>query len=973
MPTSTHGFELSRETAIPEIASTAQFYRHCKTGAALLSVINRDENKVFGVTFRTPPEDSTGVAHILEHSVLCGTRKYPVKDPFAELAKSSLSTFLNAMTYPDKTVYPTASTNLQDFYNLVDVYLDSVFHPLLTRETFLKQGWHYEVDSTQSEMTYKGVVFNEMKGSYSSPDSLLATWSQLSLYPDNTYGVDSGGDPKIILDLTYEKLQAFYRRYYHPSNARFFFYGDDDPDERLRRLDAVLSEFDRIEIDSAVALQPRFTAPRRITRTFAAGEGDDQGRRAMVTVNWMLEAVGDPEADLTLRILDHILIGTPASPLRKALVESGLGEDIAGSGIDQDLRQAMFSTGLRGIAAADASKVEAVILDVLKGLVSDGIDKATVEASLNTIEFRLREQNTGGFPRGLALMLHAMRPWLHGHDPLVPLAFEAPLRAVKQRLAAGERLFERLIERHLSTNSHRTTVVLQPDPAQGDREAREEGARLARERAAMTSADVQTCVEETAALRRQAETPDPPAALATIPALRLSDIERAIPITPTTSTTVVGTKVLTHELATNGIVYLDIGLDLSALPADLLPWVELLGAALLETGAGKRDFVTLTQDIGRTTGGIRRSAFALAESGSDRAQTWLFLRSKATPERIGDLAALLRDILMSPHLRNRERIHQLVLEQKATVEARVVPAGSRIARLRLAASLHQAGLAEERMFGVSYLAFLRDLAQRLGSDWATIASTLERIRKTLVNRTTMLVNVTADAAALKRVEPDLVRLLGELPIASPAPERSWTTDDRRGEGLTIPAKVNYVVKGANLSQLGFAANGSMHVVKSYLDINWLWHKVRVQGGAYGGGCVLDRRSGLFAFYSYRDPGLLATLDVFDASAAFLSSAGISPSELERCIIGTIGEIEPYRLPDAKGFAAMQSHLVGDTDAVRQRVRDEVLSTTVADVRAFATAAAEIARRGHVVVIGSKASIESANAERPGLLAVAKLL
>jgi presequence protease len=669
-----------------------------------------------------------------------------------------------------------------------------------------------------------------------------------------------------------------------------------------------------------------------------------------------------------------IMIGTPASPLRKALLESGLGEEIAGSGIDQDLRQAMFSTGLRGIAAADASKVEAVILDVLNGLVSDGIDKATVEASLNTIEFRMREQNTGRFPRGLALMLHAMRPWLHGHDPLVPLAFEVPLRAVKHRLAAGERLFERLIERHLSANPHRTTVVLQPDPAQGDREAREERARLARERAAMTPADVQTCVAETAALRRQAETPDSPAALATIPTLRLSDIERTIPITPTISTTIAGTKVLTHELATNGIVYLDIGIDLGALPTDLLPWVELLGAALLETGAGSRDFVTLTQDIGRTTGGIRRSAFALAESGSDRAQTWLFLRSKATAERTSDLAGLLRDVLLSPHLRNnRERIHQLVLEQKATVEARVVPAGSRMARLRLAASLHQAGLAEDRMFGVTYLAFLRDLAQRLDADWTTIASTLERIRTTLVNRATMLVNVTADAAGLKRVEPDLVRLLGELPTASPASEGSWAIDDRKSEGLTIPAKVNYVVKGANLSQLGFAAKGCTHVVKSYLDINWLWHKVRVQGGAYGGGCLLDRRSGLFAFYSYRDPNLLATLDVFDGTAAFLSSADISPSELERCIIGTIGEIEPYRLPDAKGFAAMQSHLVGDTDAVRQRVRDEVLSTTVADVRAFATAAAEIARRGHMVVIGSKASIESANAERPGLLAVAKLL
>jgi Zn-dependent M16 (insulinase) family peptidase len=972
MKVTAHGFELTGERAIAEIASTARLYRHCKTGAELLSLINSDENKVFGVTFRTPPSDSTGVAHILEHSVLCGTRNYPVKDPFAELAKSSLNTFLNAMTYPDKTTYPTASTNLQDFYNLIDVYLDSVFHPRLARETFLQQGWHYEIEAAQGEMTYKGVVFNEMKGGYASPDSVLATWSQLSLYPDNTYGVDSGGDPKHILDLSYEGLQSFYRRYYHPSNARLYFYGDDDPDVRLRKLDAVLSEFDRLEVDSCVGLQPRFQAPRRLSRTFAAGEGDE-ARRAMVTVNWMLDEIGDTEADLALRILNHILIGTPASPLRKALLESGLGEHLAGGGIDQDLRQAMFSTGLKGMAAADSPKVEALILDTLKLLVEQGIAGATLEASLNTIEFGLREQNTGGFPRGLALMLQTMRPWLHGFDPLAPLAFEAPLHSLKRRLAAGERVFEDLIERHFVANRHRTTVVLEPDPGQAAREDSEERARLARERTAMTAGEVEGLIAATTALRRQAETPDSHAALATIPTLRLADIDRSVRAVPTKHAVIAGTRVLTHELATNGIVYLDVGFDLSQLPGDLLPWVELFAAALLETGAGRRDFVTLTQDIGRMTGGIRKSAFALAERGADRAHCWLFLRSKATPARAADLVGLLHDVLVHPRLDSRERIHQLLLEQKAAMEARVVPAGSYMARLRLASTLHQSGLAEERMFGVSHLEFLRDLAGRGEAALPTIAATLARMRATLVNRATMLVNVTADEAGLKGLEPHLINLLQALPTAS-AVQSTWQPIHRpQGEGLTIPAKVNYVVKGASLAQLGYTPNGATQVVKSYLDINWLWHKVRVQGGAYGGGCIFDRRATLFAFYSYRDPNLLETLNVFDGTPDFLRTADITPSELERCIIGTIGEIDPYRLPDAKGFEAMQRHLVGDTDTVRQRVREEVLSTTIADVRAFAEAAADVARQGRVVVIGSKASIESASSARPGLLTTAKLL
>jgi Zn-dependent M16 (insulinase) family peptidase len=418
---------------------------------------------------------------------------------------------------------------------------------------------------------------------------------------------------------------------------------------------------------------------------------------------------------------------------------------------------------------------------------------------------------------------------------------------------------------------------------------------------------------------------------------------------------------------------LDIGLDLGVLSPDLLPWVQLFGAALLETGAGNRDFVTLTQDIGRMTGGIRRSAFALTEGDSDRAQCWLFLRCKTTPERAADLTSLLGDVLMHPRLDNRERIHQLVLEQKASTESRLVPAGNHMARLRLAAALYPSGFAEERMFGVSYLEFLRDLARNFEAGWPAIATTLERIRATLVNRATMFANATAEGAGLARLEPYLTNLIEGLPTASPIRATWRPIDGHTGEGLTVPAKVNYVVKGARLSHLGFTTKGSTHVVKSYLDLNWLWQKIRVQGGAYGGGCILDRRSTLFAFYSYRDPNLLETLDVYDGTPNFLRSAKISQSELERCIIGTIGEIEPYRLPDASGFEAMQRHLVGDSDAVRGRVREEVLTTTVADVGAFADVAAEIARRGRVVVIGSKTCIEGASKERPGLLAMAKLL
>ena len=380
-----HGFELIGEQELPEANSTARRYRHVKTGADLLSLVNDDENKVFGIAFRTPPPDSTGLPHILEHSVLCGSRKYPVKDPFIQLAKGSLNTFLNAMTYPDKTVYPTASQNLQDFYNLVDVYLDAVLHPRIGPEVLMQEGWHYELDAPAAPMTYKGVVFNEMKGVYSSPDALLNKLAQESLFPDNEYGVDSGGDPRHIPELTYANFRAFHETYYHPSNARIYFYGNDDPDERLRLLDAYLSEFEPARIEAPVALQPRFGAPKRLARTFPAS---DAAAKAQMAVNWMLDEIGDVERDLALAMLGHILAGTPASPLRKALIDSGLCED-AGGGFDEGLRQTVMNVSLRGIEAANADKIEALILETLQRLAKDGIDRQTVEASLNTFEFSL--------------------------------------------------------------------------------------------------------------------------------------------------------------------------------------------------------------------------------------------------------------------------------------------------------------------------------------------------------------------------------------------------------------------------------------------------------------------------------------------------------------------------------------------------------------------------------------------------------
>ncbi|HUT20817.1 MAG TPA: insulinase family protein, partial [Anaerolineae bacterium] len=556
----THGFELIRDQQIPELNTRARTWRHAQTGAELLSVENDDENKVFGIAFRTPPPDSTGLPHIMEHSVLCGSRKYPVKEPFVELLKGSLQTFLNAMTSPDKTTYPVASQNTQDLYNLVDVYLDAVFYPRITPQILQQEGWHYELEDSDGPLTYRGVVYNEMKGAYSSPDNLLYRHSRMALFPDTAYGRDSGGDPREIPELTYEQFRAFHETYYHPSNACIFWYGDDDPQERLSILDAYLSDFQRTEVSSQIDLQPPFDAPRQATIRYDASEEDEQSGKgkAYLTVNWVLTENADPVTTLGLVVLDHLLVGTPASPLRKALIDSGLGEDLAGGGLDDHIRQMTFSTGLKGIDVEDAPKVEALIDDTLDALVRERVETEMVEASMNTIEFQLRENNTGRYPRGLALMFRALTTWLHGGDPLAPLAFEAPLQSIKDRLAAGEPYFEGLIEQYMTDNPHRATVLLEPDPSVRQEQEAEERARLGAARAAMDEPELREVIATAAELRRIQETPDTPDALATIPMLTKEDLDRENKEVLVREVVLEGSTTLYHDLFTNGIVYLDL-------------------------------------------------------------------------------------------------------------------------------------------------------------------------------------------------------------------------------------------------------------------------------------------------------------------------------------------------------------------------------------------------------------------------------
>lgn len=960
--TPNHGFELLRDEKIDEINTRARIWRHMKSGAELLSLENEDENKVFGITFRTPPEDSTGVAHIMEHAVLGGSRKYQVKEPFVELVKGSLKTFLNAFTASDKTIYPVASTNLQDFYNLVDVYLDAVFFPLITRHHLEQEGWHYELDGVEDLLTYKGVVFNEMKGAFSSPDSLLSRYSFHSLFPDNAYAYESGGDPEDIPNLTYEQFTEFHKTFYHPSNSLIFLYGDDDPEERLRLLDAYLSEFEQLEMDSQVALQPPFTQAKRMIYPYSVDGNSDNGRspKALVQMNWLLPEFEDATLVMSLSILSYALVSTQASPLRKALIDSGLGEDVTGGGLSTSTRQMTFATGLKGVARENVDQVEALIVETLDRLVEEGLEAEMVEAAVNTIEFLLRENNTGAYPRGLSLLFGALGTWSYGHDPLLGLRYEVPLAEVKEILTTDDVYLQTLIKDYLLNNVHRTTVILEPDPDLAQAKDEKETAHLAAVQAEMTEDDLRAVVANTEELRRLQQTPDSPEALATLPMLTLADLEREIKTIPIDISELEGNQVLYHDLFTNGIVYLDVGFDLRSLAQELLPFAGLFGNLLLTMGTESEDYVKLSQRIGRKTGGIGSSTFTSAVRQSDSDVAWLFLSGKATMDQVDELIDIVRDVLLTVDLDNPERFKQIVLRAKAGSESSLAPAGHAVVNSRLKAHFSRTDWVSEQMGGLDQLFFLRRLEEEIEADWPTVLERLEATRQQIVNRQTMILNVTLDSENWQTVKPKLSGLVSAVPDRR-MDDRAWTPLPLPvNEGLTIPAQVNYVGKGANLYDLGYELHGSVSVITNFLRTTWLWEKIRVQGGAYGAFGSFNLETGIFTYLSYRDPNFEGTLETYDNTASFLRNVNLSQDELTKNIIGTIGSLDAYQLPDAKGFTSMVRHLLGKTDEERQRYRDEVLGTTVADFRAFADVLEQVNKEGHVVVMGSPDTIAEAN-------------
>ena len=961
---STFGFEIIQERMVPEISSHVCHYKHIKTGAELFSIENDDPAKAFGVSFRTIPSDSTGVAHILEHIVLSGSQRFPVKEPFVELLKSSLAYFINALTFDDKTIYPVSSPNVQDFYNLIDVYLDAVFHPLLKETAFKQEGWHHALSSPDQGLEYQGVVFNEMKGQISNPDTILALETQKSLMPDTHYAFNAGGDPDVIPELSYDQFLSFYETHYHPSNALFFFYGDDPVEQRLQKIDNVIGIFQRSKPARLVTAQPTFKHPKTVRTGYPAG--DDPESKSMAGVNWLLRVNDEPEFALSISILAHVLMGTPASPLRKALSESGLGEEVYGTGYGGGLElfnfinQLSFSAGLKGVDKEAFEKVEELVLSTLEDLMRDGIDPEAIQAAMNTIEFQLREANYGSIPRGLMYMVVALCYWNYGRDPFSLLEITKPFEQIKSNLKQDPSFFENIIQHNLLANPHRVYLQLVPDPdflrvrEQLEKERLEEHGRTLGEQ------DLRQLLTATRELRELQQAPDRPEDLTSLPVLDLDDIDSEVSTIPIEMTVLQDARVLYHDLPTLGITYLDLGFNLRTLNAEQLPFVPLIGRALIEMGTEREDSVQIAQRIGRETGGIESETFTSAVRNSNDAQAYLFLSAKAMSDKFDRLHSILHDLLVLPDLDQKMRFRQIVLEEKTRLESALIPRGYLVVEHRLRAGFDEAGWAQEHLEGVEYLFFLRRLVEQIESDWSSVLKQLEGAMKTLINRQACVYNLTMESADVDPVMKSIDSFLRSLP-SSPPEIMGWpSARPDRNEGLALPAQVNYVGKGTTVYDLGYELNGSILVILQHLRLAYLWEKIRVMGGAYGAFSRFDPLTGGLTFTSYRDPNIISTLEAYDHAGTFLRENIIDDRELTNAIISTIGNTDPYRLPDAQGFTSMVRHLTDITDEYRQGIRDQILSTTRQDFKRFADVLDKVSRQGRVIVMGSRERLDEIN-------------
>ncbi|MEZ4598399.1 MAG: insulinase family protein [Syntrophotaleaceae bacterium] len=972
-----HGFRVTDITPLPELNTTLIQLIHENTGARMVHLDCEDDNNLFGVGFRTTPEDSTGVAHILEHTALCGSRRYPVRDPFFSMLKRSLNTFMNALTSSDWTLYPFSSQNETDFYNLMDIYLDAAFFPLLRERDFRQEGHRVEFaepENPESPLTFKGVVYNEMKGAMADPGSLLHRRLTHALYPTTTYGFNSGGEPENILDLTHEELKAFHGRYYHPSNAWFFTYGNLPLSGHLAVIEEqALKHFQSLQVDSEVPAERRYTEPRRFEGSFPVDPGEPMNNRSMVQVAWLTCPISDSFQRLAMTLLSQLLLGNSAAPLYKALLDSGLGQNLApGTGYHDDNRETYFAAGLQGTDPDKVEEIECLVLATLEQVASTGFKDEQIEAAIHQLEFSHREVVGDQYPYALLLLMRMMGPWLHDGDPVSPLLLDDNLAKLRQELADGP-FFSELIRSQLLENGHRVTLLLAPDAAQKEREERQVAARLAALEAGL---DERARQEIVARARELQEAQEAEENLDCLPTLQLSDIpaeERPVTWELEQEADV---PVYWFNQPTNGIAYFAANLELNDLPRDLLPHVPLFCSLLPKIGAAGYSYLEMAERITAATGGVHVDAGVLSNPFSlDQYQLSIEIRSKALLRNRDRMFDILSDICRSPDFTDLKRLHTVINQVKTSLENSVPGSGHSYAARAAAAALSPGNRLREEWGGLHLIRQIKSVAARSPEQLGELADKLQQLARLAFASMRLRCAVTAEREAFADIRPSLERFFGAL-AADRSRENSPVAELpllQRAVGWAAPVPVSYVARVFPTVPLTHPDSAGLMVLAKLLRSGYLHREVREKGGAYGGMANFDAHKGLLSMLSYRDPHLLRTLDVYRGAAEWAASGRYGEEDIREAILAVFSNLDRPLSPGGKGHRDFEDQLQGVTREMRKIFRERVLAVDRAHLMELAEGyLLQRWAEGAVAVVSAEELLQQANRQLGQTLTLEKL-
>ena len=952
-------YEIVEERPIEDIASYGYILRHKKSGARVCVIANDDDNKVFSIGFRTPPEDETGVPHIIEHTTLCGSDKFPVKDPFMELAKGSLNTFLNAMTYPEKTLYPIASYNDQDFKNLMDVYLDAVFHPNITKyqEIFMQEGWHYELESEDAPLIINGVVYNEMKGAYSSPDEVLETAIEAALFPDNTYSKNSGGNPDHIPELTYEAYLDFYHKYYHPCNSYIYLYGDMDVEERLDWMDRnYLSQFGPAEIDSSIEKQKPFDEIRYIETEYPITDDDPEENNTYLSYNKVVADVLDRELYQAFSVLDYVLVSAPGAPIRQALIDAGIGQDVYGS-FEDGMLQPFFSIVAKNANEEDQERFVTIIEETLQKLVKEGLNQDALLAGINSTEFRFREADYGQFPKGLLYGLQCMESWLFDDKkPFIHLECLDTLQFLREQMNTG--YFEKLIQKYLLDNTHGAVVTVVPK--KGLNKVREDALaeKLAAYKATLSPEEIKKLVEQTHHLHQYQEEPSADENLRKIPMLGRKDMRKEAMLFHNEEMKAGNIPVVMHEIATNGIDYMTLMFECGDIPQEDIPYLGLLKSVLGYVNTSNYEYADLANAINIYTGGISSGISVypdLQKTGSVCVK--YEVRIKVLENNLKDAMALVDEILTTSDLEDTKRLGEIIAQVKSRLQVNLSSSGNVVAAMRALSYQSRYAFYQDATLGIAYYQLIQKLDEQMKTDPKQVVDKMKTLVAKVFVQNRLLVSFTGTKAAYEKAQPLFVQYFGRLPEGTKAGDMAVIELSKKNEGFMDASQIQYVARGGNFKNHGYTYSGTLKILKMILSYEYLWINIRVKGGAYG--CMSSfLRTGESYFVSYRDPNLGKTNEIYEKIPEFVKNFDPDERDMTKYIIGTFGSLDTPMNPEAKGSRSMSAYLQHITYEDIQKERDDILNATPEDIRKLADVIAAILEDDCFCVVGNENAIRA---------------